>query len=313
METVASPLSPLPPRSVRDLPAGLILAALRDYYGEEPPAGVCDTDYQLWECAETGLQFAEPRIQGTAEFYRWVGSFSSYYPGLRWDYTKVREVSAGLPPVPGPLLDVGAGRGDFLAYFDLLPPERKLGLDLNPDAVRDCTGRGFGAFCGTVDDALAAGFVHPGACSIVTAFHVLEHVEDPVNFARALVGLTAPGGRVYISTPNSPMSFECRWFDVLNHPPHHLTRWNARAYTKLASLLGCRLRIFHPPESLLRDTFKLFHLQRHGAAPVGRARRLVEAALHPLAFLDCLAAQLRHRRQRPAPHSDIILVELTKA
>lgn len=312
MEPVASPLSNCAPRRVRDLPAAFIRSALHDYYAEAPPAGVCDTDYSLWECQETGLQFAVPPLQGNAAFYRWVGQFASYYPGLRWDYTKVREIVAGLPSWQGPLLDVGAGRGDFLAYFDLLAPGLKLGIDLNADAVQDCAKRGFGAFCGTVDEAVSSGFVKPGGCGIVTAFHVLEHVEDPVGFAASLVSLAEPSGRVFLSTPNSPMSFEGRWFDILNHPPHHLTRWNPRAYAKLASILGCRIRMFHPPSSVLRDTFKLFQLLRHGTKTLSRAGKIKDALFHPATFARCFAAQLEHRRQHPPPHSDVILVELTK-
>jgi 2-polyprenyl-3-methyl-5-hydroxy-6-metoxy-1,4-benzoquinol methylase len=314
MEPVLSPITGRPARKIRDLPASFIRSALCEYYGEEPPVGACECDYTMWECAETGLQFAHPAKQGNTIFYRWVGRFASYYPGLRWEYGKVGEIAAqdGLLRGGAPLLDVGAGKGDFLKSFGLLPAERKLGLDLNEPAVAACAAAGFGSFCGTVDEALTQGFVRPGECALVTSFHCLEHVEDPVGFTASLLSLAAPEGRVFLSTPNSPMSFEAEWFDILNHPPHHLTRWNRRAYTELATQLGCTLRLFYPPTSLLRDTFKLFHLLRHGPASVGRQTLLREALVHPVQLAGCLNAQIQHRRRQAPHHADVILVELRR-
>jgi 2-polyprenyl-3-methyl-5-hydroxy-6-metoxy-1,4-benzoquinol methylase len=314
MQPVLSPLSHRPARKIRDLPTRFIVSKLRDYYGEEPPDGACECDYSLWECAETGLQFAHPAKQGNASFYRWVGRFASYYPGRRWEYHKVREIAAQdhLLDRGAPLLDAGAGKGDFLKSFDLLPTSRKLGLDLNEPAVAACAAEGFPSFCGTVDEAVAQGFVRPGQCAVVTSFHCLEHVEDPMGFTASLLSLAAPEGMVFLSTPNSPMSFEAQWFDILNHPPHHLTRWNRRAYAELAKQLGCSLRLFYPPTSLLRDTVKLFQLVRHGTAPVRRVALLQEAAFHPLQLVRCLTAQIQHRRRQGPHHADVILVELRR-
>ena len=238
-----SPLSTLPPKKIRDLPRTFLLERLEHYYGTRPPAKVVECDYALWECAETGLQFAWPAMPGSLRFYEWVSSFPSYYPGVRWEYGEVRRLLASEKVAAKKnfkLLDVGCGKGDFLHSLDFIPNDNKFALDLNEPAVVECRRQGFQAFCGTMDTALAAGFLRAGEFPVVTSFHCLEHVDQPVEFVRSLVGAVAPGGRLFISTPYSPMSFESDWFDILNHPPHHMTRWNLAAYRRLAEMTGAK-------------------------------------------------------------------------
>ena len=311
----ASPLSIKPPTKVRDLRALDILDWLGAYYGEKPDPCVCDCDYSIWECSETGLQFAYPARQGNQHFYRWVGGFASYYPTSRWEYAKVRELALKENLIPrdrGYLLDVGSGRGDFLKSFDLIDSDRRMGIDLNKPAVDDCVASGISCYCGTIDSALETGFVARGQCDIVVSFHCLEHVENPVAFTSSLLELCSPEGRVFLSTPNSPMSFEGKWFDILNHPPHHLSRWNQYAYKKLAETLGCHLRTFFAPTSLAGDVAKLFRLLRYGANGAPKSKLLLSAALHPMQLLGCAADQIARRRKGPAHQSDVILVELRR-
>jgi 2-polyprenyl-3-methyl-5-hydroxy-6-metoxy-1,4-benzoquinol methylase len=315
LETANSPLTGRPARKLRELSAGFLATALEEYYRTTPPPGACEEDYILWECTETGLQFARPAKQGSAVFYEWIGHFPTYYPGQRWEYGKVLELTTqeGLFVDPDSLLlDVGAGRGDFLRRFSRPPKARRLGIDLSENAVRAMEAEGFRAFHGTVDEAVQSNFITNGSCQVVTSFHCLEHVEDPVGFVSTLLALASPEGRVYLSTPKSPMSFEARWFDVLNHPPHHLTRWTLPAYRRLAEEMNCTLRTFCPPASLVRDTLRQFKLIRHGTATVSRMTTVKESILHPFQAMRCIADQIRHRHRYGKPYTDVVLVELRK-
>lgn len=306
-----SPLSSSPPEKVRDLPKAFILEQLEIYYAAKPRPEAVECDYSLWECAETGLQFAWPMLPGNACFYEWVSGFASYYPGIRWEYGEVcrlletEKISAGKN---FKLLDVGCGKGDFLQSLNSISSENKFALDLNEPAIEECRRQGFQAFCGTVDSALARGFLKAGEFSVVTAFHCLEHVDDPVAFVRSLVKIAAPGGRVFISTPYSPMSFEAGWFDVLNHPPHHMTRWNLRAYGRLAEMLGVKMRYFAAPSSALRRALNVFCLLHYGPNRFfGKARMLKDLCRHFPEF----ARHYRKQIQRKPVEADLILVELT--
>jgi SAM-dependent methyltransferase len=56
-------------------------------------------------------------------------------------------------------------------------------------------------------DRIACGPAHEGPLAnaryeLVTAWDVLEHVHDPIPFLRSLRTLIAPGGRLFIRTPN---------------------------------------------------------------------------------------------------------------
>jgi SAM-dependent methyltransferase len=306
-----SPLSASPPEKIRDLPRAFILEQLEIYYGAKPPSDAVECDYSLWECSETGLQFAWPMLPGNACFYKWASGFASYYPGIRWEYGEVRRLLESEKTAAGKnfnLLDAGCGGGDFLQSLNSISNENKFALDLNAPAIEKCRQKGFQAFCGTVDSALAAGFLKAGEFPVVTAFHCLEHVDDPVNFVRSLVKLAAPVGRVFISTPYSPMSFEDDWFDILNHPPHHLTRWNLRAYQRLAETAGAKMRCFVPPSSALKRALNVFRLRQYGPNhPVGKGKLLADLLRH----FPALMRDFRKQKSRGPIAADVILVELT--
>jgi SAM-dependent methyltransferase len=312
LEAAQSPLSAFPPKKIRDLPRTFLLDSLADYYGERPPAEAVECDYALWECAETGLQFAWPATPGSLRFYEWVSGFASYYPGARWEYGEVRRLleSENASGKGFKLLDVGCGKGDFLQGLDFIPNQNRFALDLNEPAVAECRRLGFQAFCGTMDSALTAGFLRVGEFPVVTSFHCLEHVDRPVEFVRSLVAAVAPGGRLFISTPYSPMSFESEWFDILNHPPHHMTRWNLAAYRRLAALTGAKMRYFVPPSSPLRRAVRNFRLLQYG--PHGTAGRptLLKDLLRK--FPQFLRLYQKQKQRQPVG-ADVILVEFTVA
>jgi SAM-dependent methyltransferase len=100
-----------------------------------------------------------------------------------------------------PLIDIGCGRGEWLG----LAGERGLsaiGIDVNPDMVAACRALGLDAHVADGIGHLRA--VAAGAVSVVTAFHVVEHL--PVNSIVALLveseRVLAPGGLLILETPN---------------------------------------------------------------------------------------------------------------
>jgi SAM-dependent methyltransferase len=99
----------------------------------------------------------------------------------------------------GRLLDVGCGLGFFLesartAGWDVY------GCDTSPDWVDAANGRldGKRVVCGAVD----ADTFGDRRFDLITAWDVLEHVFDPVPFLSAIRDLLAPGGVVFLRTPN---------------------------------------------------------------------------------------------------------------
>lgn len=307
-------MSASPPKRIRDLTRAFILEQLELYYGERPPAGSVECDYSIWQCLETGLEFAWPMRPGNTCFYEWLSGFTVYYPDVRWEYGEVRRrIESGSLGEGSSLkvLDVGCGKGDFLRGLSFIPADHKFALDLNEPAVQVCRQHGLQAFCGTMETAIKAGFVKKSEFPVVTSFHCMEHVVEPVDFVRSLTEVTVPGGRVFLSTPYSPMSFESDWFDILNHPPHHLTRWNLEAYKRLASVLGVKMRFFFPPSSAIRRTWDVFRLRQYG--PIRRVSkvRMLGDLLRHMPTLARLYGKQRERGHKDAGiAANVILVEL---
>ena len=303
-----SPLSDKPPEKVRDLPRNFILEQLASYYEKTPPAEVVETDYSLWSCSETGLGFAWPLKPGNLQFYKWISQFDSYYPGIRWEYGEVRKLIGADAKV----LDIGCGEGDFLKSLGGSASNR-YALDMNEPAVKKCQTLGFNSFCGTIETAVRAGFMQEGQFPVVTSFHCLEHVDDPVEFVRSMLKAVAPGGRLYISTPYSPMSFETEWFDIMNHPPHHMSRWNLRAYKKLAQLLNVKMRHFTPPSTAFRRSLDAFKLIRYGPhRPFKKTSLAKDLLLRAPSFARILSDQQKRAEKNDGIAADVILVEFTQ-
>ena len=309
-----SPLSQQPPQKIHDLPRDFLFTQLAGYFHAPPPVGIIEANYSLWRCIETGFEFCDPPLPGNAAFYEWVSGFASYYPGFRWEYGEVaRMLKSGNFSTPDfKVLDVGCGKGDFLRALDFLPPQKKSALDVNKPAVRVCREQGFNAFCGTVETAIASGFLKPAEFPVVTSFHCLEHVSHPVEFVRELLRATASGGKLYLSTPYSPMSFERDWFDILNHPPHHMTRWNLMAYRRLAEILGVKMRHFAPSNRPLRQALQVFRLKHYGPnVSISRASLIKNLLRHTSQFFASWRQLCQRARHHEIGGADLILVEFT--
>jgi O-antigen chain-terminating methyltransferase len=103
--------------------------------------------------------------------------------------------------VPGPVADLGCGRGEFLELL----AERgipALGVDLSAQMVALARERGLAAEHGDVFAWLAAR--EPGSLGGVICSHVVEHLwpADHMRLARLCAAAVAPGGVVVVETPN---------------------------------------------------------------------------------------------------------------
>lgn len=94
--------------------------------------------------------------------------------------------------------DIGCGGGSFL---DGIRGYAADALAIEPSATfrASLKSRGYKAYA-FVDDALTE---YKGRIDLVTAFDVLEHVEDPRSFLAGIQQLLVTGGKVVLSTPNS--------------------------------------------------------------------------------------------------------------
>jgi len=149
---------------------------------------------------------------------------------LRWD----------CPPWTGQgrYLDVGCGSGGALGVAHALG-WKVAGIEVDGAAAAKAR-----RFTGElhVGDVMTAPFA-PGRFDVVTAFHVLEHVPDPVAVIRRALAWLAPGGLLIIEVPNAgglgAALFGRAWSGL--ELPRHLSHFSPDTLSRAVEQAGGRV------------------------------------------------------------------------
>lgn len=199
------------------------------------------------------------------------------------------QAARGLAPF---WLDIGCGDGSVLETVGVKPC---VGLDMSKDALRQVLARGIPAVHGWVTQAP----VREATCSIVSMFHVLEHVEDPVAFLKGAGKLLKPGGSLVVQVPNarSIQAFVTGRYWAGYDVPRHLIHFTPKHLRETAERAGFRvvrstqLSVRDNPTTFVNSVFpRLYPLAR--AAEPSLLRDLTYLALTvasiPPTFLGAL-------------------------
>ena len=190
--------------------------------------------YERWACATCGLEFWEPRAMPDARWYEQIyggrdEKVLPLEPGHKYFLADV------LAPVGGKLLDIGCGTGNFLAAardagYDVT------GIELNRNAAHFAKERlGLQRVLALTISEFAERHLKE-RFDVVTFFEVLEHQAAPIEFLQKVRMCVRPRGVIALSVPNRE-----RWLagpDVLDFPPNHFSRWNAKALTRFLNTQG---------------------------------------------------------------------------
>lgn len=138
------------------------------------------------------------------------------------------------------LLDVGCADGRLLDWWRASSLGHRLethGIEMSAEAAEVARRAGHRVVTGRfeVDTELEA-----GAFDLIIAAHVIEHVDDPVAFARRAAELLRPGGLLVLPTPNVD-SWDARRFGRWwggNHFPRHWTFYDPTSVARLADEVG---------------------------------------------------------------------------
>ena len=208
-------------------------------------------DIALYECNDTGVQFFTPAtVSGSEALYQQLEKFPWYYMPHKWEYDVAARDLTGASRV----LEIGCGRGDFLQRL-VSQGKKATGLEINPSAVAAARAQNLDVISADLSSYAAA---NKGAFDAVCAFQVLEHFSDPRAFLDAAVLLLKPGGRLLVGVPNR-QSFLEHIDNPLDLPPHHMLRWSAESFERLAGFFALdveRIRFeplcaYHVPAYLL--------------------------------------------------------------
>ncbi len=198
-------------------------------------------DYELLRCASCGT--AVTVAPAPVEAHE-SGAYGGGAPrGARlvapllraFDRTRLTDLErAGAVP-PGRLLDIGAGRGRFVAqaraagwYAHGIEPSRR--------GIEAAKALGIELVAGGIDDAA----VPSGSLDAATLWHVLEHVEDPGAALERIAGWLRPGGMLVVAVPNlasvQARLGGARWYHL--DVPRHRTHFTARGLRTLLRAHG---------------------------------------------------------------------------
>lgn len=195
--------------------------------------------YEVSRCADCGLimtgsGFEEGQYEEKDYYTIRHSSVAEVYQewAFRWRWI-LRRVEKLQPS--GTSLDVGAGNGLFVKIAADEFGWKARGIELSEKEIA------FAKRMLDVDIEQKLVSEVPGQFDMVTAFSVLEHVPDPIEFTRQLADHVRTGGLLILATP-SPTCVQARvkglekWGMI--SPPHHINIFSRKALYGLLERAG---------------------------------------------------------------------------
>ena len=188
----------------------------------------------LFRCQASQVDFfMPPEAAGTPGFYEELRKFDWYYMADKWEFTEALRDLAGKQRI----LEVGSGTGLFVERAGKeLKGAWVQGIEFNESAVSQAREKNLPVVQMDLDELGRRGETFDAVCG----FQVLEHVHHARELLTAMIKVLEPGGVLILSVPNRD-SFLRHQYNLLDMPPHHMTRWNAEALSYLSRIFPLRL------------------------------------------------------------------------
>jgi SAM-dependent methyltransferase len=207
--------------------------------------------FSYLKCQGCGLVFLSPRPDGkeALQFYQqdYYGEnpqkFHSALEVLRlvFAWNRMRRVGKFFPG-PGKALDIGCGEGTFLRLLQKEGWECH-GKELSAESASRSSRFGISVSVGQIDVQR----LPPHSFDLITLWHVLEHLPEPMKTLAIVTKLLKKGGILAVSTPNiDSLQAEVgksRWFHL--DPPRHLYLYSPRTLEQIIGSFGFRLQKLH--------------------------------------------------------------------
>lgn len=235
LENVRSPLTDAAVRLVRMIDVQQLRSQWKTQWAIDLEDEMVGIESIAWlACSRSGLEFFYPwSAAGTSRLYEKLQEYNWYYSPDKWEHRQAMIDLRGCQRV----LEVGCGRGDFLAMLRDHGIADSRGIEINLSAVRSAQERGLDVSATALGD-LVGHEQFDGVC----AFQVLEHVPEPGLFLADMLRALRPGGRLIISVPCNDSFVGRDRRNLLNLPPHHMSRWSIDVFRQLPSYFPMTLQ-----------------------------------------------------------------------
>jgi len=219
---------------IREFAVQNIIDDWKKEFGIDVSGELQDNDkMQLYQCEETGFQFFLPTtFAGGENLYAQLQKFDWYYMYEKWEHQVAIDDLKDCQNI----LEIGAGSGHFIRLARDSGIQVK-GIELNEAAVAAAKREGLPVERVDLEEAAN---LYSGTFDAVCSFQVLEHVSDPREFIEYSVRLLKPGGLLIYCVPNPECFFKYQ-DNLLDMPPHHMTRWPKRTFKSLEQIFPIKL------------------------------------------------------------------------
>jgi len=197
---------------------------------------------EFFQCLQCKMQLQSPlpTLPELTEFYD-----KSFADGMYQDFAaaetlkqmtaqqRVKEISTTIP-LKGKWLDVGCANGVFVQTMTQQGVDAQ-GVELSEHAISIGKERGLNLHAGTVDDIPA-----DESFDCITAFDILEHVLEPLDFIGGIHKRLNDGGHAVFTVPNAGgivrRIMGKRWYFYI--PEEHLHYFNRKNLVGLLKKQG---------------------------------------------------------------------------
>ena len=203
--------------------------------------------YQMFRCADCGLEFATPLRSPPESWYELAYQACDLYSNFPWRWEFDSCLGAFSPK--DTVFEFGCGAGAFLEFCGK-KGIKAMGVDFATSAIEACRQKNLEVFTFDINASLPERDWH--SASQIVAFHVLEHLEQPRLLFEQAAQAAHPGAQLWIAVPSCLRPTKLRGIvELLDQPPHHMTRWNQSALEKIGSVTGWRMILLqYEPVSL---------------------------------------------------------------
>jgi|LakMenEpi03Aug12_release.lakeMendotaPanAssembly.Ray.scaffolds.fasta_scaffold163508_1 2-polyprenyl-3-methyl-5-hydroxy-6-metoxy-1,4-benzoquinol methylase len=189
----------------------------------------------FYHCLDSDLKFFHPLVTGSESFYQELQKFNWYYMDDKEEY----DYACRYIKDNDIILEVGCGKG---AFSRKIQTSSYTGLEFSKDAIEIASKASIKIIHQSVEIHSNS---HLESYDVVCSFQVLEHVSNPKSFIESCLKCLKKGGLLIISVPSDDSFIGSLKNNVLNMPPHHVTRWSDKALQYVADRFCLKLIDIH--------------------------------------------------------------------